>query len=259
VLTLVVDPAIAGSSLGQLPFVVFSADFLAKGWIGHVQDPENKASQMCEVGNTPSGSLHGRIQFYEAENDHKILRRDGDKEVDVNEAGWEKPAKCQKDPINGARSSDHRNKLIRRENDSAEARTDATEQEISQEFSRAPGALELSAKHPQGKEIEEDVRNPPVKEDVSDELPQKEFFPDEKRDQPKVEGDPIVHDPLQKKENGHEDDQFLDHGSQAIAKRESVAIISHSVLQIIVVLPTSFSNVPNITFCFKSFCLGSVA
>jgi hypothetical protein len=131
VLRLVVDPAISGSSLGQLPFVVFSADFLAKGWIAHVQDPENKASQMREVGNAPSGSLHGRVQFYEAENDHKILRRDGDKEVDVNEAVWEKPAKCQKDSINGAGSSDHRNKLIRGKNDRANPCSDATEQEIS--------------------------------------------------------------------------------------------------------------------------------
>jgi hypothetical protein len=128
---LMVDSAIAGSSLGQLPFVVFSADFLAKGWIAHVQDPENKASQMREVGNAPSGSLHGCIQFYEAENDHKILRRDGDKEVDVDEAVGEKPAKCQKDSIDGAGSSDHRNKLIRGKNDRANPCSDATEQEIS--------------------------------------------------------------------------------------------------------------------------------
>ena len=95
VLTLVVDPAIAGPSLGQLSFVIFPAEFLSEGRDGHVQDPENKASQMGEVGNAPSGSLHGRIEFYEAEDDNKILRRDGDKEVDVNEAVWEKPAKCQ--------------------------------------------------------------------------------------------------------------------------------------------------------------------
>jgi len=152
---------------------------------------------MGEVGNAPSGSLHGRIEFYEAEDDNKILRRDGDKEVDVNEAVWEKPAKCQKDSIDGAGSSDHRNKLIRRENDRAEASTDATEQEISQEFSRAPVALELTAKHPEGQEVEEDVRNSAMEENVGDELPQKEFFPNEKRHQSKVESDPMVHDPLQ--------------------------------------------------------------
>ena len=185
---------------------------------------------MGEVGNAPSGSLHGRIEFYEAEDDNKILRRDGDKEVDVNEAVWEKPAKCQKDSINGAGSSDYRNKLIRRKNDRAEARTNATEEEISQEFSRAPIALEFSAKHPQGQEIKEDVRNPPVEEDVGDELPQKEFFPDEKRHQSKIESDLTAYDPLQKKESRHEDDQFLDDGGQAIAKRESVTVIGHSVL-----------------------------
>jgi hypothetical protein len=231
VLRLVVDSTISGPPLGQLPFVVFSADFLSNGGVGHVQDPENKASQVGEVGNAPSGSLRGRIEFYEAEDDNKILRRDGDKEVDVNEAVWEKPAKCQKDSINGAGSSDHRNKLIRGKDDRAEARTDATEQEISQEFSRSPVTLKLPAKHPQGQEVEEDVRNPPVEKDVGDQLPQKEFFPDEKRHEPKIESDPVAHDSLQKKESSHDNDQFLDHGSQAIAKRESVTIISHSALQ----------------------------
>jgi len=226
----VVDSTISRPSLGQLSFVIFPAEFLSEGRGGHVQDPENEASQMGQVGNAPSRSLHGRIEFYEAENDNKILRRDGDKEVDVNEAVWEKPAKCQKDSINGAGSSDHRNKLIRRKNDRAEARTNATEEEISQEFSRAPIALEFSAKHPQGQEIKEDVRNPPVEEDIGDELPQKEFFPDEKRHQSKIESDLTAYDPLQKKESRHEDDQFLDDGGQAIAKRESVTVIGHSAL-----------------------------
>ena len=69
-----------------------------------------------------------------------------------------------------------------------------------------------------------------MKEDVGEELPQKEFFPDEKRYQSKIEIDSTADDPLQKKESGHDDDQFLDHGSQAIAKRESVTIIGHLTL-----------------------------
>ena len=90
-----VDPTISTPSLGQLASVMFPAEFLSEGRGGHVQDPENKTSQVGQVGNAPSGSLHGRIEFYEAEDDHKILRRDGDKEVDVDETVWEKPAKCQ--------------------------------------------------------------------------------------------------------------------------------------------------------------------
>lgn len=225
-----VDLAISRTSPGHLPFEAFSADFLSNGWVGHVQDPENKASQMGQVGNSPSGSLRGCIEFNEAEDDHKILRRDRDQEVDVNEAIREEPAKCQKDSINSSGSSDHRNKLIRGKNDRANARTDTAEQEISQEFSRAPVALELSAKHPESQKVEKDVRNPPVEEDVCDELPQKEFFPDEKRHQSKVKSNPLAHDPLEQKKNGHDDDQFLDHRSQAVAKRESVRIIGHSFL-----------------------------
>jgi len=111
-----------------------------------------------------------------------------------------------------------------------------------------------------------------MEKDVGDELPQKEFFPDEKRHKTKIFRDPITHDTLQKKENGHEDDQFLDHGSQAIAKRESVTIIGHSALHgvhrswqrgnrhdIIVALLTGFFNVSEMTLCFKSFCFGSAA
>ena len=131
VLTLVVNPAISGPSLGPLSSVIFPAEFLSKGWVSHVQDPENKASQVGQMGNAPSRSLYGRIEFYEAEDDDKILRRDGDKEVDVNDTVWEKPAKCQKDSIDGAGGSDHRNKLIRGENDRAETRPNAAEEEIS--------------------------------------------------------------------------------------------------------------------------------
>ena len=130
-----IDPTISGPSLGPLSSVIFPAEFLSNGWISHVQDPENKASQMGQVGNASSGSLYGQIKFNEAKNDDKVLRRDRDDEVHVDGAVWEKPAKSQKDSVNGAGSPDHRNDLIRGENDRADPCTDATEQEISQEFS----------------------------------------------------------------------------------------------------------------------------
>ena len=66
-----------GSPLRPLPLIIFTAKSLPDRWIGHIEEAEDKTTQMGEVGHAPSRPLYRRKEFNEAENDDKVFGRDG--------------------------------------------------------------------------------------------------------------------------------------------------------------------------------------
>jgi hypothetical protein len=87
---------IVRASLGPLFFVIFAANSLPDDRVAHIDDSEQKATQMGEVRNPRTGSLYGREEFNKAEDNDKIFGRDGEEEVDVDETVWKKPTVGQK-------------------------------------------------------------------------------------------------------------------------------------------------------------------
>jgi hypothetical protein len=56
--------------LRPLTLIIFAANFLSNVGVDHVDETEKKATQMSEVSDAASCSLHGRIKFKEAIDDH---------------------------------------------------------------------------------------------------------------------------------------------------------------------------------------------
>jgi len=137
-LKLMVIVPVVGCSLIPFPFIIFAADFLSKIGISHIDKPKKEATQMGEVSNAPSCSLHGREEFDEAIDDDQVFSRNGEEKIDVNESIWEKPAEGQKYSVDGTRGSDYGDKLIGREDDSTNSGPHSTEEEIDQKLSRSP-------------------------------------------------------------------------------------------------------------------------
>ncbi len=79
--------------LRPLPFVIFTTNFLPDRWISHIEETEEKTTQMGEVGNATPCSLHGREEFNETEDDHHVFGRDGEEEIDVRWDDWERASR----------------------------------------------------------------------------------------------------------------------------------------------------------------------
>jgi len=73
---------ITWAPLRPLPFIIFTAKFLPDHWISHVEEAEDKATQMGEVCNASPGSFHGREEFDETEDDYKVFGGYWEKEID---------------------------------------------------------------------------------------------------------------------------------------------------------------------------------
>jgi hypothetical protein len=129
------------ASLRPLSSVVFAANSLSDGWIGHIEKAEEKAAQMGEVSNAAPCPLHGREELDETENDHHIFGRDREEEIDVDETVREEPTEGQKYSIDCSGGSNHRDKLIWSKNDRTDSSTDSAEEKVSQELSRSPMAF----------------------------------------------------------------------------------------------------------------------
>jgi hypothetical protein len=109
---LMITVSTARALLRPFPFIIFTPNFLSDHWISHIKKPEDKATQMGEMRNTPSCSFHGREEFDEAENDDKVFSGNGEKEVDVDEPIWKEPTVGEKYSIDGSGSSNHRDAMI---------------------------------------------------------------------------------------------------------------------------------------------------
>jgi hypothetical protein len=140
-LKLVVIVSVVRSFLIPFPFVVGAANFLSNVGVDHVDETEKKTTQMSEVSDATSRSLHGRIKFKEAIDDHQVFSRNREKKVDIDEPIWEEPSIGQEDSIDRSGGSDHRNELIGRNKDGANPCPDPAEEKIEQEFSRSPIAF----------------------------------------------------------------------------------------------------------------------
>ena len=70
--------------------------------------------------------------------------------------------------------------------DRANPCADPAEEKIKEKFPGSPVVFELSAKHPKGQEVEEDMGNASMKEDIGKKLPQIKFLPDKKGDQAEI-------------------------------------------------------------------------
>ena len=132
---------IVRTSLIPLTLIIFAANLLSNVGIEHVDETEEKATEMREVSDAASCSFHGRIKFKETVDDHQVFCRNREEKVDIDEPIWEEPSIGQEDSIDRSGGSDHRNELKRRENDGANPRPDPAEEKIEQEFSRSPVAF----------------------------------------------------------------------------------------------------------------------
>jgi hypothetical protein len=130
--------AIPGASLRPLPFIIFTPNFESNFRIDHIEQTDEKASQMGEMSNTAPCSLHGREEFDEAKDDYHILGGNGEEKVDVDEAIREEPAEGQKDSIDCSRGPNDRDELIGGENDRTDTGSDSAEEKVSQELPRPP-------------------------------------------------------------------------------------------------------------------------
>ena len=101
------------TSLGPLALIVFAANLLSKIGVNHVDETEEKATQMSEVRNACPGSLDRRYEFDEAEDDNEIFGRDGKEKVEIDEPIWKEPSIGQENSIDRSGGSDHRNPAIR--------------------------------------------------------------------------------------------------------------------------------------------------
>ena len=128
---------IVGAFLIPFPSVVRAANLLSKIGVDHVDETEEKATQMSEVRNASPRSLDRRDEFNEAEDDNEIFGRDREEKVDIYEPIWEEPSIGQEDSIDRSRGSDHRNPAIRirSKKNCTDTSTDPTEEKIEQEFS----------------------------------------------------------------------------------------------------------------------------
>ena len=127
---MIITPAVR-AFLRPLPFIIFTADFLPDGWIGHIEKAEEKAAQMGEVSDATPCPLHGREELDETENDHHIFCRDGEEEVDVDGPIGEEPAKGEEYSIDCSGGSNHRDELIRSKDDRTDTGADSAEEKIS--------------------------------------------------------------------------------------------------------------------------------
>ena len=82
--------------LGPLSLIIFTAKFLPDRRIRHIEEAEDKTTQMGEVGHPPSRPLYRRKEFNEAENDDKVFGRDGKQKVDVDEPIGKEPTEGEK-------------------------------------------------------------------------------------------------------------------------------------------------------------------
>ena len=124
--------------LRPLSPIIFSANALSDRRIGHIEKTEEKTTQVGEVSDAASCPLYGREELDQTENDHHILSGDREEEVDVNETIWEEPTKGQEYSIDRSRSSNHRDELMRGEDDRTDASPNSAEEKVSQEFPRPP-------------------------------------------------------------------------------------------------------------------------
>jgi hypothetical protein len=214
------------------PPVIFTPDGPPNYWKHHIEQPEEETSQMGEVSHPASCPPERGEEFDQPEKDDEVFGRDGKQEVEEDGPVWKEPAKGEKDAVNCSRSSDDRDELVGGEEDGAESGSNAAEKEITDEFARTPKVFQLPSEHPECQKIEEKMRDPTVKEDVSDELPDKSLLPDEKRNQAQIDTEMSphhVHHHLQEEDPHHDEHQFLDDRGQAISKSESGAIIGHDI------------------------------
>jgi hypothetical protein len=215
---------------GPFPPVIFTPDFPPDYRKDHVEQTEEKASQMGEVSHPAPCPPERGEEFDQSEKDDEVFGRDGKQEVEKDGPIWKKPAKGEKDAVNCSRSSDDRDKLVRGKEDSTESGSNAAEKEITHEFWRTPEVFQLPSKHPESQKIEEEMRDASVEEDVSEKLPDKSLLPDEKGNQAQIDTEMSprhVHHHLQEEDSHHDKHQFLDDRGQAISKRKSGAIIGH--------------------------------
>jgi hypothetical protein len=115
------------SSLRPFPFVIFTTNFLADCWIGHIKKSEEKSTQMGEVSNATSCPRSGREEFNETKNDHHIFGWNGKEKVDIDQTIGKKPAEGEKDSIDRSRGPNYRNELIWRKDNRANTSADSTE------------------------------------------------------------------------------------------------------------------------------------
>ena len=203
---------ILGTFLIPFPFVVGATNLLPYIGVPHIDEAEEKTTEMGEVGDSATGSsLERGEEFDEPINDDHIFCRDGEEEVDIDEAVGEEPSIGEKDSIDRSGCADHRDALIvmGREEDRADPCTDPAEKEKSQKLFRSPVTFQFSSEHPESQKIEDNMGQSSVKEDVGGKLPYKIFFPDQIGDEPEVEDDQVADHHLEKEDGPHDDHQFL--------------------------------------------------
>jgi hypothetical protein len=144
--------------------VIFSADFLPDRWHGHIEETEKQTTQMRDMSDASSASLHRGEKFDKTVEDHHILSGNREEKIEVDEPVWEKPAEGQKDSIDCSGGTNDRDSLIqiRSKEDCADARTDAAEKKIPQEFLRSPVIFQFSSKHPEAQKVKEEMSQSPV-------------------------------------------------------------------------------------------------
>ena len=132
--------------------MIFSADFLPDRWHGHIEETEKQTTQMRDMSDASSASLHRGEKFDKTVEDHHILSGNREEKIEVDEPVWEKPAEGQEQSINGSRGSNHGDALIEvgSENDRTDPCCNAAEEEVLREPPGSPVIFQLPTEHPEG-------------------------------------------------------------------------------------------------------------
>jgi hypothetical protein len=182
---------------------------------------------MGQVSNPSPCPCHGGKEFDQAENDYEVLCRDRDEKIDVDKPVGKEPSECQENSINGSGGANDWDELIGSDKNRAQTGPNPTEEEVFQKLSRPPVTFQFSSEHIEGQKIEEKMGESSVKKDVGEELPEEVFFPDQDRDQAKINIDATANKCLEKEYGAHDNHQVLDRGCQTRSERETVTIGGH--------------------------------
>src|SRR4030042_3228784 len=82
---LVIITFVIRSFRGPFSFVMFASDLLLQGGISHVDQPDEKAAEVGEMGDAPACPTNGREEFDQAEDDHHIFCRNGEEKINIDE------------------------------------------------------------------------------------------------------------------------------------------------------------------------------
>ena len=220
---------VVGAFLRPLPSVVLASDLLTDDGVGHVGEPEDETADVRDMGDTSARSATGKVkELEETKDNHEVFRRDGKEKVDQDRSVGEEPSEGEEETVDGSGCPNDGESLVRTREHGTDSGTNATEEEIEQKPSGSPQVLQLSPKHPEGEQVEQDMSETGVEKNVRPQLPEVEPLPDKIRDQAEVDDEEVTHPFLEEEDRTHDDHQLLDDRGETVPEGEAISVGGHS-------------------------------